>query len=586
MPVIPTNIFQNNARRDGVVTFTILSEGTAVPSTVEVHSIDIWQELNRIPRAKIAILDGSASEQTFRVSDEDWFIPGKSIEILVGFSSDEATIFSGIVTGQTIKVRPGGNSVLMVECADPAIKMTTNPRSKYFYDMAESDLFETLITGYSGLLAEVEPTGHTHKEILQYQSTDWDFMLSRADVNGLFCLADGGTLYIASPDFTQEPAATIAYGQNLLEIDAELDCVNQFSSVKSTSWDYSQSENSEVEAVSSSPLSPGNISSPDLADSLENSELVLRAGAKISGEILQKWANAKLMKQELAKVRGRAKVEGIGALKPGTVIKLEGVGDRFNGSAFVSGVKHTVYRGDWTTDIQFGLSSKWFTQEYDVSEKPAAAMLPSVSGLQIGLVTQIESDPDGDNRILIRLPMIDAAEQGIWARVASVGSGDSRGFVYRPEIGDEVVVGFIHDDPNQPIILGSVNSSVNPSPIPPSDDNHEKGIITRGEIKFLINDDHPSVLIEMPSGKKISINDDDAEISITDEHGNHVIMNRDGLSLESPSDISVKATGDLNLEGTNVNVKANASLKAEGSASADVSSTGTTTIQGSLVQIN
>lgn len=586
MPVIPTNILQNGTQRDGVVTLTILVDGSVLPSQVEVYSVDIWQELNRIPRAKIAILDGSASEQTFRVSEEEWFVPGKPIEIMVGFSSDESMIFSGIVTGQSIKIRPGGNSILMVDCADPAIKMTVTPRSKYFYDMAESDLFETLITGYNGLNAEVESTQYTHNEILQYQATDWDFMLSRVDVNGLFCLVDGGTIYVAPPDFTQDAAVTIAYGQNLLEFDAELDGTKQFSSVKGTSWDYSLTENSEADATSAGPSTPGNLSSADLADFLENGDLVLRTGAKIPGEVLQKWTDAKLMKHELARVRGRAKIAGLGAIKPGTVVNLEGVGDRFNGKAFVSGVKHTVYKGDWFTDLQFGVSSKWFAEEYAVSDKPAAAMLPSMSGLQVGLVTQIEDDPDGDDRILVRLPMIDAGEQGVWARLATMGSGDSRGVVIRPEIGDEVIVGFIHDDPNQPVILGSVNSSANPSPISPSDDNHEKGWITRGEIKFLVNDDHPSVLIETPSGKKFSVNDDDGEITISDDHGNSVVMNSDGLSLESSADISIKATGDLNLEGTNVNVKANASLKAEGAASAEVSSTGTTSVQGSLVQIN
>jgi len=586
MPVIPTNILQNGTRRDGVVTLTILIGGTAIASWAEIYSIDIWQELNRIPRAKIAVFDGNAAEQTFRVSEEDWFVPGKTIEIKAGFSSDETPIFSGIVTGQSIKVRPGGNSILMVDCADPAVKMTTTIRSRYFYDMAESDLFNTLITGYSGLSAEIESTQYIHKEILQYQASDWDFMLSRVDVNGLFCLADGGTIFIGSPDFTQDAAAVVSYGHNLLEFDAEIDSTNQFASVTGTAWDYSRTEKSEADAASSSPVSPGNLSSAELAGSLENGELILRAGSKMPDELLQNWANAKLMKQELAKVRGRAKIEGIGAIKPGSVITLEGVGDRFNGNAFVSGVKHTVARGDWFTDLQFGVSAKWFTEEYSVSEKPAAGMVPAVSGLQIGLVTQIENDPDGDDRILVRLPMIDAGEQGVWARPATVGSGDTRGFVFRPEIGDEVIVGFIHDDPNQPVILGSVNSSANPSPITPSDDNHEKGLITRGEIKFLINDDDPSVLIEMPSGKKISINDDDGEITISDDHGNSVVMNSGGLLLESAADITINAAGDLNLEGTNVNIKAVASLKAEGSASADISSTGTTSVQGSLVQIN
>lgn len=586
MPVIPANLFRNGMRTDGVVTFTILVGGSAIPSDVEVYSIDIWQEINRIPRAKIAILDGNVAEQTFSVSEEDWFVPGKTIEIQVGYSSDETTIFSGIVTGQSIKVRPGGNSILMVECADPAIKLTTTPRSRYFYDVSESDVFEMLISGYSGLSVDIESTQYTHKEILQFQSTDWDFILNRADINGFFCLADGGTIHIKPPDFTQEASATVTYGNNLLEIDAEMDGTNQFGSVKGTSWDYSRTENSEVDAASVTPVTPGNLSSSDLSGSLENSEFLLRAGAKVSTEVLQKWADSKLMKHELAKVRGRAKTEGLGNIKPGSVISLEGVGDRFNGNAYVSGVKHTVYRGDWFTDLQFGMSSKWFSEEFDISEKPAAGMMPAVSGLQVGLVTQIQDDPDGDDRIMVRLPVIDAQEQGIWARLATMGSGNNRGVIIRPEIGDEVVVGFIHGDPNQPIILGSVNSSANPSPIASSDDNHEKGWVTRGEINFLVNDDHPSVLIEMPSGKKISVNDDDGEISVTDEHGNNILLNSEGITIESAGNVSIKAGGDLNLEGTNINVKANAAFKAEGSASADVSSTGTTSVQGSLVQIN
>jgi len=48
----------------------------------------------------------------------------------------------------------------------------------------------------------------------------------------------------------------------------------------------------------------------------------------------------------------------------------------------------------------------------------------------------------------------------------------------------------------------------------------------------------------------------------------------------------IKATGDVDIEGTNVNIKANAQMKAEGSAGAEVSSGGMTEVKGSLVKIN
>jgi Rhs element Vgr protein len=586
MPILPTGSLLNGLQSNGVVTLTIIVNGEEIPSTVQVYSVDIWHELNRIPRSKLGILDGNAAEETFSVSEDEWFVPGNEIEIQIGYESNEETVFKGVVTGQSIKVRSNGNSILMVDCADPAVKLTTVPKSRYFYDVTESDIFETIISAYGGLLPDVEPTSFSHKELLQFQSTDWDFILTRADVNGLFCLADGGTIAIKSPDFGQEPVAAVRYGNNLLEIDAEIDGTNQFGGVKGFSWDYSKTESSEVDAASVSPVTPGNLTSGDLSGHFENNEWALRAGAKITSEVLQKWADSKLMKHELAKVRGRAKIRGISGVKPGTVITLEGVGDRFNGNAFVSGVKHQFYKGEWLMDIQFGLSPKWFSEEYKISESPAAGMLPSVSGLQIGLVTQIEGDPDGDERILVRMPMIDTEEQGVWARLATFGAGDNRGFIFRPEIGDEVVVGFIHGDPNQPIILGSLNSSAKPAPITVSDDNHEKGLISRGEVKIILNDDDPSVLLEMPSGKKVSVNDADGEILLEDENGNKVLINSDGISLESPSDVTLNATGDLNIEATNINLKANAGFKAEGSASAEISSTGTTTVKGSIVQIN
>lgn len=586
MPVLPADILKNGLQAGGVVTWTILIDGEEIPSTVELYSIDIWHELNRIPRAKLAILDGSAAEETFKVSSEDWFIPGNEIEIQLGYRSDESTMFKGLVTGQSIKVRSNGNSILMVDCADHAVKLTTVPKSRYFYDSAESEVFETIISGYSGLAADIEPMEFVQKELLQFQATDWDFLMSRAEVNGMFCVADGGTITIEKPDFGKDPVAVASYGNNLLEIDAEIDGTNQLGGIKSVSWDYSKNEASEVDAASTSPVTPGDLNSSDLSNALGNTEWALRAGSKIPSEVLQKWADSKLMRHELAKVRGRARMRGVADIKPGGVITLEGVGDRFNGNAFVSGIKHEFYKGEWLMDVQFGLSPKWFSEQYKISEDSAAGMLPSVSGLQIGLVTQIEEDPDGDERILVRLPMIDTQEQGVWARLATAGAGSNRGVIIRPEIDDEVVVGFVHGDPNQPIILGSLNSAANPAPISASDDNHEKGWVSRGEIKMMLNDDDPSVKIEMPSGKKVFVDDDAGEIRLEDENGNKVLLNSDGISLESPADINIKASGDLTLEGTNVNTKANMGFKAEGSASAEVSSSGSTTIKGSIVQIN
>jgi uncharacterized protein involved in type VI secretion and phage assembly len=177
-------------------------------------------------------------------------------------------------------------------------------------------------------------------------------------------------------------------------------------------------------------------------------------------------------------------------------------------------------------------------------------------------------------------------EEGIWARFAAPDAGNERGIYFRPEIEDEVIVAFINEDPRDPVILGMLHSSSKPSPIEEKDDNHEKGIITRDKLKLLFDDDKKTISIETPNGNKILLTDDEGAILLEDENGNKISMNADGITIESSADLILKASGDISLEGTNIEIKATAEFKAEGSAGAEVSSGGMTAISGSLVQIN
>ena len=579
------NEILNRNRQTDLVTFEVLVNGSALPQTVQIYSVDVWHEFNRLPRAKLAILDGDPAAETFSVSEEEWFVPGKEIEIKAGYHNDHSSIFKGIVTSQALKVRSGGRNELTVDCCDKAVCMTTVPKSRYFYNMKESEIFSEMIRRYDGLNPDVEATEYTWKELLQYQSTDWDFILTRADINGLFCLVQDGTIHIKKPDFSGQPITEIVFGRNLIEMDAEMEAPVQLAGVKSNSWDFSKTESSSVNASSMNPVIPGNLNHDDLARVSQNHEWEMQFGGKIPVEIMQQWANAKLLKHEMAKIRGRVRIQG-SEIIPGNIIALQGIGGRFNGDAYVSGVKHTIGRGEWITDIQYGLSPKWFSQLYSVSSQPAAGIFPAVSGLQVGIVTAIENDPDGDDRVMLRLPMINADDQGLWARVATTGAGAERGFVFRPEIGDEVIVGFVHDDPNQPVILGSLHSANNPAPIPAEDDNHKKGWVTRSEIKFMIEEDKPSIYLEMPSGRKMTLDDESGEIVFEDSNGNTIKMNADGITIESAGNLVLKAAGDINITGANVEAKADMNFKASGSAGSEISSSAVTEIKGSLVQIN
>lgn len=567
-----------------LISHTILVDGDELPETIQILGINVHVELNRIPFAKLIILDGDPTAADFPVSNEPLLLPGKAIEISMGYRSVNETVFTGVIVTHRLKIRDGVTQ-LIIECRDESTKMTVSRRSGYYYDSKDSDVIEAIISR-NGLNGDVSESNYTHPELVQYHASDWDFMVTRAQANGMVCLADRGNVSVFKPDLEQESLGTVAFGFTVLEFDAEMDGRTQYGQINAYSWNASDQELMEVEGNDPGLNLTGNVVPNDLSGLLGTEKLDLKHGGKISDVSLQDWADAKWLFQQLAKVRGRVRFQGVSTIRPGDIITLEGVGDRFSGNVFVSGLVHQFAEGTWTIDVQFGMNPEWFTETYEIHSPAASGLFGAIRGLQIGVVTQLQDDPEGDDRILVKIPIINAQEQGIWCRMGNLDAGNERGSFFRPEIGDEVVVGFINEDPNQVIVLGMLHSSSNPSPKPASDDNHEKGYVSRSGIQLIFDDENTAFRIETPNGKKLSINEADDAIILTDDHGHSVTLNADGISLESAADIVIKSSGDLTLEGMNVSIKAQSQFKAEGSGGAEVSTSAVAVLKGSMVQIN
>jgi Rhs element Vgr protein len=567
-------------------TFRIFTDGNEIDPSLQILGIRVSKSVNRIASAQLMILDGDPATGDFPASGNDAFVPGKEIEIKAGYHSDDNPIFKGIIVKLGVKAFENKPSLFRVECRDQAVKLSLKRKNRYFYEITDSELIEELAREKS-LEVEAESTSHTHAELLQFHATDWDFLVSRAEANGLLVTTEDGKLVASPPDLSQDPNLSLEYGGNVLDFEFETDARQQYAAVESFSWDAANQEALQLEGNPPSGTLPGNLSPEDLAEAMDLDSYELRHGGQLKDTELQAWADAQLLKSQLAKVRGRVRIQGYGDIKPGQVVEMLGVGPRFEGKVLVSGVRHEINVQNWETQLELGLSTRWFAQEHpDMVAQQAHGLLPAINGLQIGLVTALESDPEGEDRVQVRLPIIDAAEEGAWARIASLDAGDNRGAFFRPEIGDEVVVGFLNDDPRHPVILGMLNSSAKPAPVTAADDNHVKGFVTRSEMKMLFDDEKKAFTLETPGGKLISVDEDAGEIKLEDENGNKVVMDSSGITIESASDLTLKAAGDVTVEGTNVEASANANFTASGSAGSELSSSATTVIQGAMVQIN
>jgi uncharacterized protein involved in type VI secretion and phage assembly len=164
---------------------------------------------------------------------------------------------------------------------------------------------------------------------------------------------------------------------------------------------------------------------------------------------------------------------------------------------------------------------------------------------------------------------------------------------FRPEIGDEVVVGFLNDDPRHPVVLGMCHSSAKPSPEAVKDGNHRQGYVSREKLKLVFDDEKKTITLETPGGNKMKFSEEDKGIVLEDQNGNKITLDDSGIKIESSKDLVLQAVKDIKIEGMNTELKAQSAFKASGSGSAEISGASTTikgsataVIQGGVVQIN
>ncbi len=543
-----------------VVTTTITSDRVLMPPEYEVLSIDVINEVNRIPYAQIVLLDGAPSKQKFAISDAAFFQPGKEIEIKLRYEGKggDIPIFKGLVMRHAVEANENG-SLLTIEIKDSAIKLTRTRRSEVYRQKKDSDIIGTLITSNGLLKGTVTDTALIHPEIIQYYCTDWDFILSRADAYGMLLLAESGKISLVKVKLDGAIRHTFTFGiSEIYNFDIEVDANHQFARVESIAWDVETQGLTQASRAQDFKIKQGNLNAALMANATGGKLQTLSDAVPLLPNELQAWADGNLIRSRMSMIRGRISIPGLGGARCLDLIKVDGIGKRFNGTTLVTGVRHRVDVNGWQTDVQFGLSPEAFASKNEIIDRPAAGQLPGVNGLQIGVVTSYD-DPDKKSRVKVMIPGIDAKKGEVWARLASPDAGNGRGYFFRPEPGDEVVVGFFNDDPRQAVILGAMFSTKNK---PPKDmeasskNNLAKGIITRSGITLgFVDDEKPMVFIETPASNKIIFDDSGEIVQISDQHGNSITMNKDGIEIKSAKDLKIEASGNVEIKGAKVDVK-------------------------------
>jgi type VI secretion system secreted protein VgrG len=126
-----------------------------------------------------------------------------------------------------------------------------------------------------------------------------------------------------------------------------------------------------------------------------------------------------------------------------------------------------------------------------------------------------------------------------WARATSPHAGPDRGFMFMPEVGDEVAVAFEDGDPERPVIIGSLWNGVQTQPR----SEFRGGDIANNDVKRIIT----------KSGNRLQMSDKNGFETITlATPNNNVIKLTEQANNTGRTNITIESkTGDIVLHAPN-----------------------------------
>jgi uncharacterized protein involved in type VI secretion and phage assembly len=443
-----------------------------------------------------------------------------------------------------------GGPALTIRGYDLSHRLNRDRKTRTFVQRSPSEVAEIL--GRDAGLSVDADNSRPVDYLLQNNQTDWDFLWQLARRIGFTVCVRGSTLVFTGVN-PPERTVELEWGSTMHEFRAQLSTAKQVNEVVVKGWDVEGKR--EVTGRAIRPNRTVDIGEMQTGGELAHSAFTLNARAVSVDSGVSTQAEADEMAQALlddiegSAIQAEGTAGGEPRLNAGVNVSLKGLGDRFRGSYLVTECVHRYdVQGYSTRFVVGGRSSSGILEILRGSHR-------TVASPAIGIVTN-NKDPRDMGRVKVRFPWLSENDESDWARLASPMTGDGRGFMFLPEVNDEVLVVFEHGDIHKPCVVGSLWNGRDALP-----EQTSRAVSSTGEVNLRV--------IKTRMGHTVLLDDDPSAggIKIADSGGNVVeIKTRDGkIVVRSSGDIELAAGGKLSIQGQRgVDIQSQAEVKVQG----------------------
>jgi phage protein D len=488
-------------------------------------------------------------------------------------NKSEKSLIEGEITGIEVHFNEKTEAPIIIRGYDISHRLHRGRYNRSFLNQTDSDIVKKIVKETGIELGKIDPSGTNHEYVFQENQTNMEFLRERAARIGYELFIQDGKLNFCQPEESKK-ALTLTWLNEISKFSVRVTSAEQVKAVEVRSWDFTQkklitSEVTSEKVITETGNGKGSQTSTAFKGKPSNPKMIVVDQPVATENEAKKMAQALCDELGGEFVYADAQAYGNPQIRPGRVVKLENIGDRYNGKYYITETRHFYSQRVYTTNFSVrGLrpGNLFSTLSTQTHLQPGQTFL-------VGIVTN-NKDPKSWGRVKVKFPTLTEEHESHWARVVTAGAGPNRGFDCLPEVNDEVLVGFEHGDIHRPYIIGNV---WNGKDAPPEkvDDSVVKGVRLRTfktrtghTLQFVEEDKGGSktgVRLETTKGHKIYLNDSDQIIEIKTKGGHIIKMN------DKDQSISIKSTGNMSIEAQgNLDIKAN----------------GIITVKGSLIKLN
>ncbi|MGQ9682606.1 MAG: VgrG-related protein [Anaerolineae bacterium] len=566
-------------------------DGNDLPPETMNDLIEVTVDTSlHLPDAFVIRLHDERLEQV----DNGPFALGKEVEIAATpqDSSASRVLIKGEITSLEPEFGEGTQAVLAVRGYDRSHRLHRGTHTKTYVNMTDSDVANA-IAREAGLRAQVDATSEVYQHILQLNQSHMEFLAGRARRIGYEFFVEDRTLYFRRP---QQPnnELELEWGRQLRTFQPRLTLAEQVDRVIVRGWDVKNCQpiSGEAQRGRAEPQTGHQQTGAQMASAAFSSANRTVVDLNVASQA-EAHALAQAICDELsgAFIEAEGQCYGQPDLRAGRWVRLTSLGRQFSGTYLVTSATH-VYRAEAEYVTNFGIHGRRAETLFSLLETTAQRS-SNPAGPAIALVTS-NNDPEEWGRVKLKFPWLADDVESTWARVACIGAGSERGVQWLPEVNDEVLVVFEQGDINRPYVIGGLWNGQHKPPLPASEalaggEVHKRIMKTRaGHTLTFVDGSDEGVMIETRGGHKVTLADQDKKVVIEtsgglkltlDDGSNEVILDSGGnLTLKSGANLTVEASGTLELKGQTFSLKGNARGEVDGGATLDV--------KGGLVRIN